>query len=112
MKWTTSNFVSVLTDQPFARWVLNSTIVALFTTLLGVFLSCTAAYAFSRFKFPGRRVGMMAFLVSQMFPGTLMLIPLYIIMVQVLGLGGARSGGRRRLGRGCWTRGWSGGRRG
>jgi arabinogalactan oligomer/maltooligosaccharide transport system permease protein len=90
--WTTSNFVSVLTDQPFARWVLNSTLVALFTTLLGVFLSCTAAYAFSRFKFPGRRVGMMAFLVSQMFPGTLMLIPLYIIMVQVLGLGSSLLG--------------------
>ena len=90
--WTASNFVSVMTDQPFARWLLNSTLVALFTTVLGVFLACTAAYAFSRFKFPGRRVGMMAFLVSQMFPGTLMLIPLYIIMVQVLGLGSSRFG--------------------
>jgi arabinogalactan oligomer/maltooligosaccharide transport system permease protein len=90
--WTWSNFVSVMTDQPFGRWVLNSTVVALFTTVLGVFLACTAAYAFSRFKFPGRRVGMMAFLVSQMFPGTLMLIPLYIIMVSVLGLGNSRLG--------------------
>jgi arabinogalactan oligomer/maltooligosaccharide transport system permease protein len=90
--WTGSNFVSVMTDQPFGRWVLNSTVIALFTTVLGVFLACTAAYAFSRFKFPGRRVGMMAFLVSQMFPGTLMLIPLYIIMVSVLGLGNSRLG--------------------
>ena len=90
--WSTSNFVSVMTDQPFARWVLNSAIVATFTTVGGVFLSCTAAYAFSRFKFPGRRVGMMSFLVSQMFPGVLMLIPLYIIMVQVLGLGSTRLG--------------------
>jgi arabinogalactan oligomer/maltooligosaccharide transport system permease protein len=90
--WTASNFVAVMTDQPFGRWVLNSTVVALFTTVLGVFLACTAAYAFSRFKFPGRRVGMMAFLVSQMFPGTLMLIPLYIIMVSVLGLGSSRLG--------------------
>jgi arabinogalactan oligomer/maltooligosaccharide transport system permease protein len=86
------NFVSVMTDQPFSKWLLNSTIVAVFTTLLGVFLACTAAYAFSRFKFPGRQAGMMAFLVSQMFPGTLMLIPLYIIMVQVLGLGSSRLG--------------------
>ena len=46
-----------------------------------------AAYAFSRFRFPGRRAGLMSFLVSQMFPGTLMLIPLYIIIVQWLGLG-------------------------
>ncbi len=91
-EWSWSNFVSVMTDQPFAKWLLNSIIVATFTTLVGVFLACTAAYAFSRFKFPGRRVGMMSFLVSQMFPGTLMLIPLYIIIVQVLGLGSSRIG--------------------
>ncbi len=91
-KISASNFVSVMTDQPFARWILNSALVALFTTVLGVFLACTAAYAFSRFKFPGRRPGMMAFLVSQMFPGTLMLIPLYIIIVQILGLGSSRIG--------------------
>jgi arabinogalactan oligomer/maltooligosaccharide transport system permease protein len=82
-----SNFVSVFTEQPFARWLLNSVIVASATTILGVFLACTAAYAFSRFRFPGRRVGLMSFLVSQMFPGTLMLIPLYIIIVVDLGLG-------------------------
>ncbi len=90
--WTTSNFVSVMTDQPFGRWIFNSMVVALCTTVLGVFLSCTAAYAFSRFKFPGRRLGMMSFLVSQMFPGTLMLIPLYIIVVGVLGLGSSKLG--------------------
>ncbi len=87
-----SNFVSVMTDQPFGRWILNSTIIATATTLVGVALACTAAYAFSRFKFPGRRTGMMAFLVSQMFPGTLTLIPLYIILVQWLNLGGTRLG--------------------
>ncbi len=82
-----SNFVSVVRDQPFARWVLNSAIVAGATTIVGVFLACTAGYAFSRFVFPGRRAGLMSFLVSQMFPGTLTLIPLYIILVQWLGLG-------------------------
>jgi len=91
-QWSASNFVSVMTDQPFARWLLNSTVVAIFSTLFGLMLACTAAYAFSRFKFPGRRVGMMSFLVSQMFPGTLMLIPLYIIIVQILGLGSSRIG--------------------
>jgi arabinogalactan oligomer/maltooligosaccharide transport system permease protein len=90
--WSFSNFSSVMTDQPFAKWMLNSAIIAMGTTVLGVFLACTAAYAFSRFKFPGRRAGMMAFLVSQMFPGTLMLIPLYIILVQWLGLGSSRLG--------------------
>ena len=82
-----SNFVAVFTEQPFARWLLNSAVIAIATTVLGVFLACTSAYAFSRFKFPGRRAGLMSFLVSQMFPGTLMMIPLYIIIVQVLGLG-------------------------
>ena len=82
-----SNFTSVMTDQPFARWLLNSTVVAAATTVVGVFLATTAGYAFSRFRFPGRRAGLMSFLVSQMFPGTLMLIPLYIIVVQWLGLG-------------------------
>jgi arabinogalactan oligomer/maltooligosaccharide transport system permease protein len=82
-----SNFVSVMRDQPFARWMFNSAIVAGATTIVGVFMACTAAYAFSRFRFPGRRAGLMSFLVSQMFPGTLTLIPLYIILVQWLELG-------------------------
>jgi arabinogalactan oligomer/maltooligosaccharide transport system permease protein len=90
--WSSANFVSVVADQPFASWILNSALIAVATTLVGVFLSCTGAYAFSRFKFPGRRAGMMAFLVSQMFPGTLTLIPLYIIIVQWLHLGGTRLG--------------------
>jgi arabinogalactan oligomer/maltooligosaccharide transport system permease protein len=85
-----SNFISVVKDQPFALWLLNSVIIAAATTFLGVFLACTAAYAFSRFRFPGRRTGLMSFLVSQMFPGTLMLIPLYIILVKWMGLGSSR----------------------
>ncbi len=86
-QWSLRNFTDVLTEQPFMRWILNSAIVALSTTVVGVFLACTAAYAFSRFRFPGRRTGMMSFLVSQMFPGTLLLVPLYIIIVSWLKLG-------------------------
>ena len=89
---STGNFRSLFADQPFSRWLLNSVLVAGLTTVLGVFLSCTAAYAFSRFRFPGRRAGLMSFLVSQMFPGTLMLIPLYIILVQWLNLGSTFTG--------------------
>jgi arabinogalactan oligomer/maltooligosaccharide transport system permease protein len=87
-----SNFRSLFTDQPYARWMANSALVAAATTFVGVFLACTAAYSFSRFRFPGRRAGLMSFLVSQMFPGTLMLIPLYIIIVQWLGLGSSYIG--------------------
>ena len=86
------NFIDLFTQQPFFDWLLNSVIVAAMTTILGVFLACTSAYAFSRFRFPGRRTGMMMFLVSQMFPGTLMLIPLYIIVTKWLGLGNSYFG--------------------
>jgi arabinogalactan oligomer/maltooligosaccharide transport system permease protein len=91
-RWSLQNFTAVFTDQPFLAWMGNSALIAVATTVLGVFLAMTAAYAFSRFRFPGQRAGMMSFLVSQMFPGTLMLIPLYIIVVQWLGLGSTRTG--------------------
>jgi arabinogalactan oligomer/maltooligosaccharide transport system permease protein len=87
-----ANFLSLFKEQPFARWLLNSVVVAAATTFLGVFLACTAGYAFSRFRFPGRRAGLMAFLVSQMFPGTLIMIPLFIIIIQWLGLGSTYTG--------------------
>ncbi|MBP6646943.1 MAG: sugar ABC transporter permease [Burkholderiaceae bacterium] len=86
------NFVEVWTDQSFGLWLWNSVLVSVMTTVLGVFLACTAAYAFSRFRFPGRNAGMLMFLVSQMFPGTLMLIPLFIIIVKWLGLGNTYAG--------------------
>ena len=91
-RFSTANFRDVFADQPFGRWLLNSAIVAAATTVLGVALACTAGYAFSRFRFPGRRAGLRSFLVSQMFPGVLMMIPLYIIIVKWLGLGSTWTG--------------------
>ena len=87
-----ANFRSLFADQPFTRWLVNSAIVAAATTVLGIVLAATAGYAFSRFRFPGRRTGLVSFLVSQMFPGVLTLIPLYIIVVKWLGLGSTRIG--------------------
>ncbi len=77
------NFEDLVTAPFFGRQLLNSVLVAGSTTVLGVFLACTAAYAFSRFRFPGRRAGLMAFLVTQMFPGTMMMIPLYHVLDQL-----------------------------
>ena len=67
-------------DLLFVRHTINSLIVALATTVVGVALSCTAAYALSRFRFPGRKTGLTMFLVVQMFPATLLLIPLYVVL--------------------------------
>lgn len=64
----------------FLRHTLNSIVIALATTAVGVALSCTAAYALSRFRFPGRKAGLTTFLVVQMFPATLLLMPLYVIL--------------------------------
>jgi arabinogalactan oligomer/maltooligosaccharide transport system permease protein len=64
----------------FLRAAINSIIIALLTSVVGVALSCTAAYALSRFKFPGRKTGLTMFLVVQMFPATLLLLPLYVIL--------------------------------
>lgn len=82
---TLENFRRVLFERPFFIWLANSAVVSVATTLLGVFLACTSAYALSRFRFPGRSAAMLSFLVTQMFPGVLMMIPLYLIM-DTLGL--------------------------
>ncbi len=64
----------------FGRQLFNSLVVAIATAILGVTLSTTAAYALSRWDFPGRDRSMSAFLVTQMFPGVVMLIPLYLLL--------------------------------
>jgi arabinogalactan oligomer / maltooligosaccharide transport system permease protein len=64
----------------FAHQLFNSVMVSVATTIIGVSLATTAAYAFSRFVFPGRKGGMTLLLVTQMFPGVVMAIPLYILM--------------------------------
>jgi arabinogalactan oligomer/maltooligosaccharide transport system permease protein len=64
----------------FGHQLLNSLIVSLAVTVVGVTLACTAAYALSRFRFPGRDTSLRAFLVSQMFPGVVTSIPLYVLL--------------------------------
>jgi arabinogalactan oligomer / maltooligosaccharide transport system permease protein len=73
-------YLFTMSDGLLWRQLFNSLAVSLVTTLIGVLLACTAAYAFSRFRFPGRTLGMAGFLITQMFPGVVMAIPLYILM--------------------------------
>jgi arabinogalactan oligomer/maltooligosaccharide transport system permease protein len=67
----------------FWRQLFNSAVVALASTAIGLSLASSAAYAFSRFSFPGRESGMRALMVTQMFPGVVMSIPLYILLDKV-----------------------------
>lgn len=91
------NFAAVVGTQDatggwlFGRQLLNSLLVSGATAAVGVTLSCTAAWALSRFAFPGRDVGMELFLITQMFPGVVMAIPLYILMDEA-GLLGSTAG--------------------
>lgn len=64
----------------FGRNLLASLAVSSATTVVGLLLAMTAAYALSRFRFPGRQASLQTLLISQMFPATLMLIPLYSIL--------------------------------
>jgi len=64
----------------FGRQLFNSLAVAGATTAIGLSLATTAAWAFSRFRFPGREAGLTAFLLTQIFPGVVVLIPLYILL--------------------------------
>jgi arabinogalactan oligomer/maltooligosaccharide transport system permease protein len=66
----------------YVRWLVNTIIVAGTTAILSVLLSAFAAYAFSRFRFRGRRVGMLALLLIQMFPQLLLVVAIYLIVLK------------------------------
>ncbi|MFT9488523.1 MAG: sugar ABC transporter permease [Tepidibacillus sp.] len=73
----------MLTETDYTKWYLNTLKIATANMILSTFLVVTAAYAFSRFRFPGRRQGLMAMLVLQMFPGFMGMIAIYILLLQV-----------------------------
>ena len=70
-------------DAPYLHWVLNSMIVAGATALLTTILGALAAYAFSRFRFKGRRIGMMTLLLIQMFPQFAAVAAIYLLIYNV-----------------------------
>jgi len=77
---TLDNFSALLGRGLFWRQLANSLLVAALTTGVGLALSVTAAYAMSRWSFPGRRAGLTALLATQMFPATMMSLPLYALL--------------------------------
>ncbi|MDB5850455.1 MAG: sugar transporter permease [Rhodoferax sp.] len=77
---TLDNYIRLFQKTTFLNNLGHSLIVSIGTMLLGLSVSITAAYAFSRFRFPGRRVLMLQFLLVNMFPIVLLIIPLFIIM--------------------------------
>jgi len=79
------NFKDLFADQarPYWTWFRNSMIVSVVATVATLFLGATAAYAFSRLRWKGRRAGLLAILLLQMFPAVLAFGALYITFANV-----------------------------
>ncbi|WP_330439726.1 sugar ABC transporter permease [Micromonospora sp. NBC_00821] len=73
------NFGNLFARTEFADWLLNSLLIAGGAAFASVFLSALAAYAFSRMRFQGRRVGLLSLLLIQMFPQFLAIVAIFLI---------------------------------
>lgn len=82
---TLSNYEHVLSMDNFIfwKWLGNSVMIAVITTIVGLFLASTTAYAFSRFEFKGKKFFLFSYLLTQMFPGAILIVPLYNIIKNV-----------------------------
>ncbi len=76
-------YYAIFFEKPFLLWLRNSLLVSITVTIIGVALASTSGYAFARFRFPGHGAGMLGFLVSQMFPATMLLLPLFILLSKI-----------------------------
>ena len=76
-------FVDIWSTVPLARYFINSLVVCLVATAFSVLIAIFAAYAVSRYRFRGRRAFIGTVLSTQMFPGILFLLPLFLIFVNI-----------------------------
>ena len=77
------NYARLFRNVGFARNMLDSLIIASGTVVVGLALSVTAAYSFSRFEFRFKRALLMQFLLINMFPLVLLILPLFVLMRQL-----------------------------
>jgi arabinogalactan oligomer/maltooligosaccharide transport system permease protein len=76
------NFTKLF-DTSFPRWFLNTMILGIASAAVSLFISACAAYGFSRFRFKGRRFGLLSILLVQMFPQFLAIVALYLMFVTI-----------------------------
>lgn len=79
------HFEALFTDpnRPYLRWFANTLIISTVVTLGQILCSALAAYAFSRFRFSGRRIGLLSLLLIQMFPQFLAVVALYLMFTAI-----------------------------
>jgi multiple sugar transport system permease protein len=80
---TVKPYVDIWKTIPLAHYFVNSLIVCVSATVFSVLLAIFAAYAVSRYRFAGRKIFTVSVLSTQMFPGILFLLPLYLIFVNI-----------------------------
>ena len=81
----------ILTERPVGIWLRNSTVVALASTALSMFVSILAGYSISRIRARGSQAIGLFFLMSRMLPSTLIIIPLFVSFRQLQLIGDLKS---------------------
>ncbi|WP_417309276.1 carbohydrate ABC transporter permease [Devosia sp.] len=82
-RFTLDHYVNLWSQSNYPNLVINSAITTVMTVVICFLTGTVAAYAFSRFNFPGRTQLMLGYLVVRMFPAVLMIIPLFILLGRV-----------------------------
>jgi ABC-type glycerol-3-phosphate transport system permease component len=77
---TLGNYVRLFTTTPFMKYVRNSTIIAVGTTVFSLVFGCLGAYALARLRFPGRGLIARGLVVTYLVPPSLLFIPLFAVM--------------------------------
>ena len=79
---TLANFQSLFDDpqHPFPKWIFNSIVVSGISAALIVALTAVAGYSFSRFRYKGRRAGLLALVLVQLFPNSLAIVALFLLL--------------------------------
>ena len=77
---TLIHYKELFTKTDFPKWYRNTLKIATINMVISVILTTLSAYAFSRFKFKGRKQGLMAMMILQMFPGFLAMTAIYILL--------------------------------
>jgi multiple sugar transport system permease protein len=76
-------YIDIWKTIPLAHYLINSVIVSTCATVLSVGVAIFAAYAISRYRFRGRSLFSLTVLSTQMFPGILFLLPLFVIFINI-----------------------------
>nr|WP_188686434.1 carbohydrate ABC transporter permease [Glutamicibacter ardleyensis] len=85
--WVLSNYTGVLNNPEFWRYALNSTMIAVLTTVIVVVFGIMAAYPLARYQFRLREPIFMVFVLGLLFPATVAIVPLFILISRDLNLG-------------------------